>query len=45
MARCKIEPDEITVIPNAFDASRFQPARSNIRPKGGINIVILQRLV
>lgn len=45
VARCKIEPDEITVIPNAFDASRFQPARSNIRPKGGINIVILQRLV
>lgn len=44
-ARCRIDPADITVIPNAVDASRFRPARGNVYPKETVNVVWLQRMV
>jgi phosphatidylinositol glycan class A protein len=43
--RCKLDPSEVFVIPNAVDASQFKPDPDNIRPKGTVNVIIMTRLV
>ena len=43
--RCQLDPTNVFVIPNAFDAAQFKPDPDNIRPKGTINVVVLTRLV
>lgn len=43
--RCHLDPDIVFVIPNAFDATQFQPNPDNVRPRGFVNIIVLTRLV
>ena len=43
--RCRLDPSEVYVIPNAVDASQFRPDPDNVRPTGTVNIVVMTRLV
>jgi len=42
--RTKIAADQIFVIPNAVDTSKFKPDRGLVFPKGRINIVVICRM-
>ena len=43
--RCHLDPTNVFVIPNAFDATQFRPDPDNVSPKGSINIIVMTRLV
>ena len=43
--RCRLDPSEVYVIPNAVDASQFRPDPDNVRPSGTVNVVVMTRLV
>jgi phosphatidylinositol glycan class A protein len=43
--RCRLDPTEVFVIPNAVDATQFRPDPDNVRPRGCVNVVVMTRLV
>ena len=43
--RCRLDPSEVYVIPNAVDASQFRPDPDNVHPADTVNIVVMTRLV
>ena len=43
--RCCLDPSGVFVIPNAVDTSQFKPDPDNVRPIGGVNVVVMTRLV
>lgn len=42
--RARIDPQDVFVIPNAVDTSKFTPDRSLVNPKDTINIVVICRM-
>ena len=43
--RCRVDPTEVFVIPNAVDATQFRPDPDNVSPKDTVNVVVMTRLV
>ena len=43
--RCRLNPQEGFVIPNAVESTEFQPNPNVVRPKDSVNVVVLMRLV
>ena len=43
--RCHLDPQDVFVIPNAFDGTQFQPDPDNVRPRDCVNVVVITRLV